>query len=190
MKFGFREVIFLIVMLGVMGAFHFLYLNQRNMRRAAREAEVDKRLHALAELERATATVKDVDLKIAELQQATAFFESKLPQAKEMDKVLREVWSLAEDNRLQTRTVKTLKAQKMTGYMEQPIEMSLSGDFGGFYEFILQLEKLPRLTRVTQMNVSKIQTLDGQMEAKLTLSIFFDPEMGDAGGKAATASAR
>ena len=115
MKFGFREVIFLVVMVALMGAFYFLYLQQRDVRRAARDAEVDKRLRALAELERATATVKDVDRKIAELQQATAFFESKLPQAKEMDKVLREVWQLAEDNRLQTKTVKTLKSQKMTG---------------------------------------------------------------------------
>ena len=28
--------------------------------------------------------------------------------------------------------------------------MSLAGDFNGFYAFLLQLEKLPRITRVTQ----------------------------------------
>ena len=30
-------------------------------------------------------------------------------------------------------------------YCELPIQMSLSGDFNGFYSFLLQLEKLPRI---------------------------------------------
>ena len=64
----------------------------------------------------------------------------------------------------------------MHGYSEQPIEMSLSGDFNGFYEFLLQLEKLRRLTRVTQMDLTKITDRDGEMQAQMTLSIFFEPE--------------
>ena len=69
--------------------------------------------------------------------------------------------------------------------------MSLCGDFSGFYEFVLQLEKLPRLTRITQMNLSKIHNHDGDMEAKLTLSIFFEPDMNsDSGPKTVAAAAQ
>ena len=35
------------------------------------------------------------------------------------------------------------KAQAGPNYRELPIQMSLSGDFNGFYSFLLQLEKLP-----------------------------------------------
>jgi hypothetical protein len=54
--------------------------------------------------------------------------------------------------------------------------MSLSGDFHGFYSFLLQLEKLSRITRVTQLKLDKIQTKEGEMQASMTLSIFFESE--------------
>jgi len=58
--------------------------------------------------------------------------------------------------------------------------MNLSGDFNGYYSFLLQLEKLPRITRVTQMNLQKISDRDGEMQAQMTLSIFFEPDTGGA----------
>ena len=39
-------------------------------------------------------------------------------------------------------------------------------------------ENMPRITRVTHMNLSKIAERDGAMQAKLTLSIFFEPDTG------------
>lgn len=120
------------------------------------------------------------------MQQAITFFESKLPQEKEVDKILKEVWQMAEANSLQTRTIKTMKSERGASYSEQPIQMNLSGDFNGFYEFLLQLEKLPRITRVTQMKLEKISDRDGEMQAQMTLSIFFEPDT----GRAAAASAR
>ena len=89
---------------------------------------------------------------------------------------------MAEANNLTTRTIKTLKSERAANYSEQPIQMSLAGDFHGFYSFLLQLEKLPRITRVTQMNLTKINEADGQMQAQMTLSIFFEPENGQMAG--------
>ena len=176
MKFGARELVFLAVMRGLLGASYVFVFSKADAKRAAREAEVDSKVKALADLERATATVHDVDKKTEELQKATAYFEGKLPQAREIDKVLKEVSQIAENKHLQTKTVKTFKAQRMHGYSELPIEMSLSGDFGGFYEFLLELERLRRLTRVTHMNLTKIADRDGEMQAQITISIFFEPE--------------
>src|SRR5690349_16752811 len=108
MKFGIREMLFLAVMLGLLGASYFLVFSKADAKRADRLRKIDERTKALAELKRATDSVHDVDRKIAELKQATTFFESKLPQAREMDKVLSEVSPLAERNNLTARTVKTL----------------------------------------------------------------------------------
>jgi type IV pilus assembly protein PilO len=85
---------------------------------------------------------------------------------------------MAEANSLQTRTIKTLKSERAANYSEQPIQLSLAGDFGGFYSFLLQLEKLPRITRVTNMDLKKISDKDGEMQAQMTMSIFFEPETG------------
>jgi len=147
-----------------------------NVKRAALKAETDSWRSRLASLNQCTAGIEDLNHKISDLQKAISFFESKLPQEKEVDKVLKEVWQIAEANALQTKSIKTLKTERAASYSEQPIQMSLAGDFNGFYAFLLQLEKLPRITRVTQMSMQKINDRDGEMQAQLTLSIFFEPD--------------
>lgn len=176
MKFGTRELVFLAVMLGLLAGSYFLGFARQTERRMAKQGQIDAKLKALSDLQQATAGIGDVKAKIGELQKATASLESRLPQAKEIDKVLKEVWQLAEAHSLTTKAVRTLGTQRLNGYSEQPIEMGLSGDFNGFYEFILQLEKLPRLNRVTRMALTKITDHDGEMQAQLTLSIFFAPD--------------
>ena len=186
MKFGIREIIFVAVMLGLLGCSYFLVLTKAQQKVQAQERKIEEKQKALADLERATAGVADVDRKVEELQEAIKFFEKKLPQEREMDLILKEVWQMAEQNRLATKTIRTMKSQRGSAYSELPIEMNLSGDFAGFYEFMLQLERLPRLTRVQNMVLDKINGMEGSMEAKVTLSIFFEPETG--GGYTASAN--
>ena len=176
MKFGIRELLFVCLMLGMLGSTYFFVFTKKNEERAQIEAETSKKQAELVHLQQATAGIDDLARKIEELQKAINFFESKLPQAKEVDKILTEVSQMADANALQTRTVRTLRSERTANYSEQPIQMSLSGDFNGFYAFLLQLEKLARITRVTQMNLQKIDEHDGQMQAQLTLSIFFEPD--------------
>ena len=64
--------------------------------------------------------------------------------------------------------------------------MDLSGDFNGFYSFLLKLEKMPRITRITDMRLSKINGQDGQMRALLTMSIFFEPDGSRSGARVAS----
>src|SRR5688572_18086680 len=175
MKLGFREIIFFALMLGLMCAAYFI-LDKKAKKRADRLAHVQQMQQSLTNLRISMAGIDDQDRKIEELQKAITFFESKLPQEKEVDKILKEVWQIAESNSLQTKTIKTLRTERAANYSEQPIQMNLSGDFNGFYSFLLQLEKLPRITRVTQMALTKITNRDGEMQAQLTLSIFFEPE--------------
>ena len=178
MKFGIREIIFVLVMLGLLGSSYFMIFNKTNEKYAQREADMKAKQTTLNNLKQATAGIDDLNRKIEELKQAITFFESKLPQEKEVDKILKEVWQIAEANRLTTRTIKTLKAERGANYSEQPIQMNLSGDFEGFYQFVLQLEKLPRITRVTQMKLTKIDKNEGAMQAQLVLNIYFEPETG------------
>jgi Tfp pilus assembly protein PilO len=187
MRFGIREILFIVVMVGLLVSSWFFVIQKSQQKIQAMERKTEEKNKALADLERATAGVADVDSKVEELEEAIKFFEKKLPQEREMDQILKEVWEMAEKNRLTTRTIRTMKSQKSVSYSEQPIEMNLAGDFRGFYEFLLQLERLPRLTRVSHMNLEKMQNNEGLMEAKMTMSIFFEPE--NTGGSA-TASVR
>jgi len=180
MKFGIREIIFVVVMLGLLGSTNYFVFSKANKKKADLLDDIRGKQTALGNLQQATAGIDDLNNKIDELGRAITFFESKLPQEKEVDKILKEVWQMAEANQLQTKTIKTLKSERGPSYSEQPIQMSLGGDFNGFYSFLLQLEKLPRITRVTEMNLQKINDRDGEMQAQMTLSIFFEPDTGSA----------
>ena len=178
MKFGIREIIFVVVMLGLLASTYFFVFTKANQKKEDLLTDIRQKQGALSNLQAATAGIEDLNRKIEELQQAITFFESKLPQEKEVDKILKEVWQMAEANSLTTKTIKTLRTERGPNYSEQPIELSLAGNFNGFYSFLLQLEKLQRITRVTQMNLMKINDRDGEMQASLTLSIFFEPDTG------------
>ena len=71
--------------------------------------------------------------------------------------MLKEVSQMADANSLQTKTIKTLQERARPNYSEQPIQMSFSGDFNGFYSFLLQLEQLPRIIARDEHEASEDQ---------------------------------
>jgi len=63
-----------------------------------------------------------------------------------------------------------------SGYIEQPLEMKLVGNFNSFYSFLLELEKLPRIMKIRQLKLDKQKNNDGQVTADMVMSIFFQNE--------------
>jgi len=175
MKFGFREMAIVLVMLGCLAGSYY-FLSRLSDQKAAMRRDILSKQKALADLQHATAGISDLNRKIADLQKAIDFFESKLPKEKQVETILKDVCQLATAHSLTIKTIKPLKTERYARFSEQPIQMSLSGAFEGYYAFLLALEKLPRITRLTQMQLQKIQDKDGQMQAQMTLIIFFEPD--------------
>jgi Tfp pilus assembly protein PilO len=96
-----------------------------------------------------------------------------LPQHHEIHRVLRDVTKIAEKHHLDTKLFKTLKPEVSAGYSEQPIEMSLLGDFDSFYQFMLELEKMQRITKVKVMDLEKSKEKEGMTKSDMELSIYF-----------------
>lgn len=187
MKLGLRELIFLAVMVGLLGSTWWFVFKKANERRLALENDIRAKHTALENLRNATAGIDNITKKLSDLQKAIEFFEGKLPQEREIDKVVGDISKIAQANNLNCKSIKTLRIERTPHISEQPIELVLEGNFSGFYEFLLQLEKLPRITRTTQMNLSKISDRDGETEAKLVISIFFEPDRSAAPAAAAVA---
>jgi len=176
MGFGIKEIALAGVLGAMMAGAYVLKFKVSDARQQTLREDTKAKQKALADMQQATAGIDDLNAKIAKLQKAIEFFESKLPQEKEMDKILREVAQKAEANSLTTKMVKTLKSERFTRYSELPIEMTLAGNFNGFYAFLLELEKMQRITRLTKMKLERAADKDGEMQASLTLSIFFEPD--------------
>jgi len=180
MKLGLRELLFLLVILGVLGVTYFFVFSKANARMNALEQDTLAKQRALADLQNDTSGIRDLKVKIAELESAIDYFNNKLPPQRDVDTILQQVTQISQQAGLTTRTVRPDRSVTNSNFSEEPITLNLSGSFEGFYQFLLNLEKLPRLTRLTQMRLTKLEKLPGQMTADLTLSIYFAPSMGDA----------
>ncbi len=182
MKPGLREIIFIVLLMAIpIGAWWFVF-KPSNARNAEIRQQIEIKQAKLRLLNQATASIGDLKKEIKSLEDAIDFFQSKLPSEKEIDKVLKEVWQLAESNNLTTKNIRTLKRKRDKNYStatsrfaEQPISMKLEGDFQGFYAFLLALEQQPRIMRVSKMDVSKVEDgPQGQIQADFIMSIFFE----------------
>ncbi len=183
MRFGLREFIFILLLLGVPVAAYYFVFEPRNQQIAQAREEIRDKQAKLTQLESATRTIPDLDLEIVKLAEAVEVFEQKLPAEQEVEVILKEVWNLADRHELKPKSVRTDKTITTAQYAEMPIKMVILGNFDGFYSFLLDLERLRRITRMPKMKLKKLTTEEGSMEAEVVLSIYFDPRDPHATGK-------
>ena len=81
---------------------------------------------------------------------------------------------IADQHGLETKLFETLKSKPFATYSEQPIKMEVYGGFDAFYQFLLDVENMPRITKIRQMKLKKAQQDGSLVEATFTMSIFFD----------------
>jgi type IV pilus assembly protein PilO len=173
-----RKIVFFILLLGVAyGAYRYM-IKPANRDLAERKTQIEKNLAKLAEFEKAAIAAKDLSKQLEQLQEAIEFFESKLPPKSEIHKVLEQVTVIAQKQGLKPKTIQTLKKQDNSGYIEQPLKMELVGNFNSFYSFLLEIEKLPRIMKIRELELNKKTKDEGQIAAKFIVSIFFQNKTG------------
>ena len=180
----FRQGVLVSLLLGmVVGAWYFVF-RPRDREDQEMRLQIAAKQKQLQKLNRATATIGNLKDEIANLEKAIEFFRSKLPSEKEVDKVLEEVWRLAEANNLTTKGIYTARRTSASPFVpegssqnEQPITMGFEGEFLGFYTFLQALESQPRIMRVRSIGLECLDGKPGRVKAELEMSIFFeDPE--------------
>ncbi len=182
MKFGAREAVFMVLLLAIPLASWWFVFRPRNAREAETMRQIEAKQTRLRALNYATGTIGDLKKEIQSLEKAVAFFQSRLPNEKEIDKVLNEVSLLAETNHLVTKSIRPLQRAAEDTFSgadapqaEQPIVMQLEGDFIGFYTFLQALENQPRIMRIRGMKLKKQDKApQGVVQANIEMSIFFE----------------
>lgn len=171
------------------GGVYYLYVFQPlREKTTALTADTQHRSNRLIELEAATANIADLGEEIDKLSGAIADFEQKLPEQREVEIVLKKVWELASRNSLVPKSVRTEPAENKGRFSHQSIQMTITGDFDGFYAFMLEIERLNRITRMPTIKIKKIQNdVEGLMQADVVLQIFFEPNRAGANSPAKTA---
>jgi len=190
---GMRDLAFVAVLIAVPIASYFFVFKPRNEEIAKARAEINAKQVRLENLRRLTSRIGDLGREIVEREEELERLNQKLPDREGVDRILEQVTQLAQKSNLAVRSVKGEKVAPAGMAMELPLKTVIEGNFDGFYQFLLDVEALPRITRVHQMKISKLgmgprdnadEMVGGSMRAEFTLSIYFN----DGTANAATAA--
>ena len=173
MNSGIRHLIF-FALIGAMIYISYAYMiKPANEQLAQQRVQMEAKRAKLQELAKATADSEDLNTRLEEMEKAIAEFESKLPPSNEIHTVLENVTLIAQRHGLTPKTIRALPCKNNRGYIEQPLEMELQGNFSSYYAFLLELERMDRITKIRKLELKKNDKEEGQTQAKFVMSIFF-----------------
>jgi len=191
---GMRDLAFVAVLIAVPIASYFFVFAPRNDEIAKARAEINAKNVRLENLRRLTSRIGDLGREIVEREEELERLNQKLPDREGVDRILEQVTQLAQKSNLAVRSVKGEKVVPAGMAMELPLKTTIEGNFDGFYQFLLDVEALPRITRVHSMKIAKLgmgprdnpdEMVGGSMRAEFTLSIYFNDTTGSAAAPAA-----
>lgn len=168
-----RKLLFFVLLVGMAYVSYAYMIKPANQHLSEAQDQVQQKQAKLRELERATASAQDLTQQLIKVEEAIAVFESKLPSESEIDTILSDITVIAQRNGLASKKIRTLKIKEKSGCFEQPLEMELAGNFNSYYAFLLELEKLDRITRISELSLQKQSKNEGHTQARFVLSIFF-----------------
>lgn len=90
------------------------------------------------------------------IQKNLEAFERQLPEEKRMYDFLKEIDSMANENKLELKAISPGKLERKKLYSRVPVTISAISGFKTFYRFLFQLENIPRITRMESLQVKKL----------------------------------
>lgn len=173
MRLGTRELIFLALLLALPILAWWFYFKPRQQDLLQLESRISAKQRKLAVIDRSGSSAKRLHDEVARLKAAVAFLQNKLPTQVQLARLMQKVYTIEQKNNLNIISQHYLKAKASGGYTQQPIQMTLDGNFRGFYQFLRALEHLPRVTRIDTLGMRKDPSHNGLIDANFTLSVFF-----------------
>ncbi len=183
MRFGLREIIFFVVLLAVPVASFLVLFKPRNEEISEVNDEIQEKQVKLDRVQEISSQIEDIGKEIEEGKVAIEAIEDKLPNRREVAVILDDVTRIAQENHLAVKNVKPEKEEPAAAYMELPLKIEMEGEFEGFYQFMLALESLPRITRMHNLHMTKMAGIGGPnaadadsrlLKIEFELSIYFE----------------
>ncbi|MAD19970.1 MAG: hypothetical protein CMJ52_07080 [Planctomycetaceae bacterium] len=192
MNLGIREMVFLVVLAAIPVAAWFFVFEPRNQDIEQSRREIAQMESTLVRLDQLTEEVGDVRNAIDDAEFRLSDFRRNIPDANEVDDMLAEIHRIGERNALGIASIRALQRTETQGYSEIPLSLDIKGSFRGLYRFLIDLERLPRITRIRDLEFSRslvesrgrtedAEVVQGRLDARMTVVIYCEGEMeGDA----------
>jgi len=173
MNLGMRETSVLGLVLAIPVASYVLVFAPQNKEIKTAKQEIIHKQEMLTKLSVETARNDNLAQANTEIDTRISEIEARLPSTKEIDNVVRQISDLAVQSGLSAPTLASGKPIEAGTYWEQPLTVTTSGTFSGYYTFLQKLERMPRITRIPDFALRRNSKVNGEVSIEFTLSIFF-----------------
>jgi type IV pilus assembly protein PilO len=170
---GMRGAMVVGIVLGMPVASWILVFRPQNQNIAREREDLQYKESVLAKVREANTRNQDLQKLNEDLESNIRAIVARLPSDKEIDDVVRQVSDLAVKAGLEPPSIKSSRQIPAAMYMEQPLEMEITGDLSGFREFVASIEKMPRITRIPDLKLTGVDKQGAELKAEFTLSIYF-----------------
>lgn len=176
MKLGPREIAVLALVLAIPIASYLLVFSPQNRDITAAQLEISHKKEMLTSLRTETSRNEDLAQANSSIGARIDEIEARLPSTKELDNIVRQISDLAVSSGLSSPTLTSGSPIEAGTYWEQPLTVTTTGNFTGYYRFLQKLERMPRITRIPDFDLLRDPKVDGDVAIEFTLSIFFQDD--------------
>ncbi len=192
MRLSLRTLLILLIVVGLPVTSYLWLFRPANRDIESHREDLKHRESLLVRLAEETAKNEDLAKANDHLKDQVKIIEARLPSGKEIDGLVRQVSDIAIQAGLNPPAIKSLKPVPAALYMEQPMAIEVTGSFVGFFTFLAQVEKLPRITRIHDLKLTGqgggvSDKESPELKAEFTLSIYFQEDTKPAGTPVAEA---
>jgi len=177
MRFGPREIIFLLVLIAMPALAYFLVFQPRSVRISQARAEIQSKQERLSVLNSDTGEYASLSEETEQLRQLVEKSRQRLPDAAQVDAIIHDIDEKVRLYKLKTESVRRMDDLVTPHWGETRMSVVMTGNFMDFYGFLRDMENMQRITKVSKLKIERTMTSgapEGQMKAEFLLSIFYE----------------
>ncbi len=136
------------------------------------EGEILKQKRRIKQDEHKIAALPEISERVRRMRRQFDDFDERLPRQQELGQFLRDLHGCLEEASLANTMIQTGKPGVQDRFRTLPITMRFSGDYLPLTDFLNQVEKMKRLTRVNELRIARGRR-GGKLDITLRMNIFF-----------------
>lgn len=170
-----QKLILLVLLLIVVnfGFYKYLYTGRAGEMKAL-SADVVRLQQSINTKKALVSDMEKIKRERAELQEKYTKILDRLPEEKEIPRLLRQVATVASRSGLEVVIFKQKNPLDQELYREIPVEVSINGAYQSLWGFLNQLSQIPRIVNVGELHAKAVENPDGRnaITASLVATVF------------------
>jgi Tfp pilus assembly protein PilO len=169
--------------IGVVTVAYLVAFLPLNLQFYAVRAEIEGFQKLIQKTSDITQTRQTLEAELAKSQKGTAELLQRIPTAPRESDFLAQVCQLADHTGMEVADYHPRTIEKRENHQEMEVHLSTRGDYQAICQFLEQVEHLPRLCRLTQLEIGSTvigsAVAGSKLPVEMTFRIYFAPP-GDA----------